>query len=118
MRLSLRVRWCAVVVTMTLGIASAVQAQAPEHRVAIGASVSGLGLFDEAGVPTTSPGVGAWVTVNSRSNCQSGLVGGSSPKSRDGDGLRGSTCGSMSLKWRMANALPEPDFRYFSNRAA
>jgi hypothetical protein len=47
-----------------VGCATPVLAQATEHPVSIGGSVSGLGLLGEAGQPVTSPGVGAWLSVN------------------------------------------------------
>lgn len=37
--------------------------QRQDHRVSAGGGVSGFGLFDEAGLPITSPGTDVWVTV-------------------------------------------------------
>jgi hypothetical protein len=64
MRVSLTIVGVVALVTSLVGCATPVLAQATEHPVSIGGSVTGLGLLDDAGQPVTSPGVGAWLSVN------------------------------------------------------
>ena len=64
MRQALRVVACTVGVVAAFVCRPAVAfGQRTEHRVSTGGVVSGLGLFDEAGLPITSPDVAVRVTV-------------------------------------------------------